>query len=266
MTDEALNKLTTEEQINMLREIDQNYYANKLPEITPKYDKEGKIINEKEVKEQLKEIFVVIGILWASNLAIQTLYSTKVISNTLNFYDSVKMARTTLTVKEIKQISKQTMSTGKWTTIIDNIINKRSDQVKIKQVIKGNVNILNKQLQKTVANMYKMGKTKPQIARYLSETMKYNKGKAKSIAVTEVNFYKSEAQLEATKDLKVSKTWIHNKSNNPRETHVQANGQKVIGQDTYFNIGGNKTLAPQHFGIPSEDISCRCTMRIEVID
>jgi hypothetical protein len=116
--------------------------------------------------------------------------------------------------------------------------------------------------------MYKDGKNYKQTAKELQKQFGYNKNKAKSIAITEKNYYKSEAQLKAIDSIteNVKKIWVYTGiAKEPREEHLQANGQ-VADKKGYFNIGGNLTKAPQHFGIASEDINCHCTMRIEIIN
>lgn len=267
MTDEELNKLTSQEQINMLHEIDKNYKELDLPEINPIYDSEGNIKNEKEIKAQLKKILAIVTILWLTNSTIIDNSSIKTTTYTFSYYNALKQNLVRITAKEIKELSKTTMSSKKWTKIINKLVKERQKTIKIKQVIKGNANVLNRKLQNKIVSMYKAGKTKPQIAKEISKTMGYNKNKAKSIAMTEVNYYKSEAQIQATKGLNIKKTWIHNPiAKEPRDSHIQADGQTVIGNDTMFNVGGIETIAPQHFGIASEDINCHCTMQIEIIE
>ncbi len=252
-----IDKMNAQEQVDMLKEIDKAYSEVKLPEIEPKYDNNGEITNEKEIKETLKKVLAIVSALWLLNKAIIDTKSTKVMTNTILYYNAIKKA---------KNISKTMLTKQEWTMLINQISQNRAKQIKINQVIRGNARVLNKRIQQTVVSMYKQGKSKPQIAKELQRTMRFNKNKAKSIAMTELNYYKSEAQLEATDGLKIKKTWIHNHALEPRESHQNANGKTVIGRDTYFTIGGNKTLAPQHFGIASQDVNCHCTMRVEVID
>jgi hypothetical protein len=49
----------------------------------------------------------------------------------------------------------------------------------------------------------------------------------------------------------------------PREEHVQSNGLRENSQG-YFSINGYLTKGPGLFGIPSEDINCRCDTEIYV--
>src|SRR5574344_1324955 len=162
--------------------------------------------------------------------------------------------------------SNTSISTKEWNSIMDKILKDRQSKIKIKQVIKGNANVLNKQVQPTVMDFYRNGKNYKQTSKELQKQFGYNKNKAKSIAITEKNYYKSEAQLKASDGLNIRKTWIHNNlSKEPRDSHVSANGQ-VADKNGYFHIDNFKTKAPQHFEIPSENINCHCTMRIEIIN
>lgn len=249
-----IDKLDEKETQEMFKEIDKNYRELNVPIPKPIYDKNGEWKNEKEVKSKLKKILPILLALWWRNKAIIEDKSKNTIRNNLLFYSLLKVKT---------GVSKTMITTKEWTSIQLNLLKKRQKKIKINQVIRGNARVLNKQVQKLVNDMYRNGKSYPQTARKLQQLFGYNKNKAKSIAITEKNFYKSEAQLEAIKNLDVKKVWVHNKANEPRPEHVSANGQ-VADNRGYFNVGGLKTKAPQHFGIPSQDINCHCTMKIEL--
>ena len=167
-------------------------------------------------------------------------------------------------VRQGLKVPKTTISVKEWTKIVDKAVKDRQKAVQIKQVINGNARVLNKRVQNTVLQMYKDGKNYKQTAKELQREFGYNKNKAKQIAITEKNYYKSEAQLQAIVGLDVIKTWKHNGgSKEPRETHIQASGQ-IADKDGYFQVGDYKTTAPQHFGIADQDIYCRCSLRIDV--
>lgn len=257
MTEKELDKLDNKETREMLQDIDKNYASLNLPIAEPKYNKNGELTNEKEVKNSLKLILPLLLTLWGRNIAITRSRSIKTMTYTNIYYNAVKTAlkkpKTAISIKE-------------WSGIVDKIVKDRQTQVKIKQVISGNARILNKRVQAKVLQMYKDGKNYKQTAKALQKEFGYNKNKAKQIAITEKNFYKSEAQLQATQDLNTKKTWVYTgRAKEPREDHKNANGQ-VADKKGYFHIGGLKTLAPQHFGLASEDISCRCIMRVDIID
>lgn len=256
MTEKELDKLTIEETNAMLKDIDENYKGLKLNIARPKYNSKGELTNEKEVKSSLKLILPILIVLWTANLTATTKRSIKIMGYTNIYFNSVrrglKVPKTTISVKE-------------WTKIVDKAVKDRQKAIQIKQVINGNARVLNKRVQNTVLKMYKDGKNYKQTAKELQKEFGYNKNKAKQIAITEKNYYKSEAQLQATKDLNVKKTWIHGKAKEPRETHLEADGQ-IADKNGYFHIGQYKTLAPQHIGVASEDIFCHCTMRVDPIE
>ena len=59
-----------------------------IPE--PIYDKNGKLKNEKEVKDKLKKILPVIMSLWVANIAITNDNSSKVMINTNTYINAFK--------------------------------------------------------------------------------------------------------------------------------------------------------------------------------
>lgn len=259
MTEKELDKLDNKETIAMLKEIDDNYSSLDLPITEPKYNKNGELTNEKEVKKSLKLILPILLVLWEQNIAITTVKSIKIMTNTNLYINSLKTGL---------KVSKTSISVKEWNNIMDKLIKDRQKKIKIKQVIRGNANRLNKQVQDTVLKMYKNGKNYKQTAKELQKQFGYNKNKAKSIAITEKNYYKSEAQLQAIDSISenVKKIWVYTgKAKEPREEHLQANGQ-VADKKGYFHIGGLKTKAPQHFGRADQDINCHCVMRIEKIN
>lgn len=251
-----IDNLNNEQTKEMMSEIDKNYSELKYQLPEPKYDKNGNLTNENQVKKALKKILPLLLILWSKNIKAIENTGAKIISSNLIFYSYIKNKVDT---------SKTMITTKEWNTIMDKILRDRQNKIKIRQVIKGNANVLNNQVQNLVQQMYRDGYSKPKTAKKLQQLFDYNKNKAKSIALTEKNFYKSEAQLQAIEGLDYKKTWIYNRgAKEPRETHTRADG-KIADNKGYFNIGGRKTKAPQHFGIPSEDINCHCTMRIDPI-
>lgn len=249
----AKDKKITQEMYN---EIAKNYAELDLPIEKPKYDKNGNLINEKSVKNSLKKILPILLVLWGANLDITENKSIEVMNNTNLYINSLKTA---------SKLGKRSISTKEWNSIVNKLLKERQKNIKIKQVIRGNARILNNNVQKLVNDMYKNGKSWVQTSKKLQELYGYNEKKAKSIAITEKNYYKSEAQLQAIDNIKqnVKKTWIHNRAREPRESHLFADGQ-VADKNGYFHIDGLITEAPQHFGRADQDINCHCTMRIEI--
>lgn len=258
MTEKEYNSKDKKITLDMYNEISKNYAELDLPIEKPKYDKNGNLTNEKEVKNSLKKILPILILLWSINLAITEDKSIKTMNNTNIYINSLKTA---------SKLGKKSISTKEWNSIVNKLLKDRQKTIKIKQVIRGNANILNKRVQNLVNQMYKDGKSWVQTSKKLQELYEYNEKKAKSIAITEKNYYKSEAQLKAIDNISedVKKTWIHNRAREPRESHLFADGQ-VADKNGYFHIDGLLTQAPQHFGVASQDINCHCTMQIEIID
>src|SRR5574344_605355 len=204
---------------SMLDDIDNNYKKMNLDIPKPIYDSKGNLKNKQEVESKLKKILPVIMSLWVANITITNNNSSKVMINTNLYINAFK--------KDINMV-KTMITTDEWDKIMVKLLKDRQSKIKIKQVIRGNANILNKQVQEIVNTMYKDGKSWVQTSKELQKQFGYNKNKAKSIAITEKNYYKSEAQLQAIDNIseKVNKIWIHNNlSKDPRESHIEANGQ-----------------------------------------
>lgn len=255
MTQKEFEKLDKKEQSEMLKKVEEQFNVD-LPIVEPKYDDDGNIKNQKEVDNSLKKVLPIALAIWSLSYAVIKSKCTETMIYTNTFINSLKKS---------KNLSKTMITTEEWEKIIDKTVKDREKRIKIKQVIKGNANLLNKRVQETVKNGYKNGKNYKQISRELQKQFGYSKGKAKTIAITERNYYKSSAQLEAIKNCSefVKKTWIHNPSRMPRDSHVNADGQ-VADKKGYFIVNGYKTKAPQHFRIASQDINCHCTMKIEI--
>ena len=139
MTQRELDKLTIEETNAMLQEIDRNYKGLDLPIVEPRYNKDGELTNEKEVKKSLKLILPILLVLWTRNIAISTSKSINIMNYTNQYFNAVrrglKVPKTTISVKE-------------WTAIVDKAVKDRQKAIKIKQVNSGNAKTLKKKMQK----------------------------------------------------------------------------------------------------------------------
>lgn len=255
MTQKEFEKLDKKEQVEMLKKVEEQFNVD-LPIVEPEYDDEGNIKNQKKVDDSLKKVLPIALAIWTLVYAVIKDKCTETMIYTNTFINSLKKA---------KKLSKTMITTEEWEKTIDKIVKDREKRIKIKQVIKGNANLLNKRVQETVKNGYKNGKNYKQISKELQKQFGYSKGKAKTIAITERNYYKSSAQLAAIENCSeyVKKTWIHNPSRMPRDSHVHADGQ-VADKKGYFTVNGYKTKAPQHFPNVGDNVNCHCTMRIEI--
>lgn len=58
-----------------------------------------------------------------------------------------------------------------------------------------------------------------------------------------------------------AKEWLAVPDDRTRETHADMDGQKVGINDLFTSPSGRTTQGPGMFGVPEEDINCRCTAR-----
>ena len=253
-----IDRLDRKQTLEMLKELDNNYVniTSKIPK--PVYDKKGKWKNEKEVKKALKKLALEFEHLWSMNLLIIDKYSKKTLANNYILFEIVRV-----------ELEKQDelMALAEWNKVQNKIIKSRQKKIKMRQIIHGNSRRTNKRFNKLVTDMYKNGYSWNDVEKALMKEFNYNSARAKRIAITEKNYYKSEAQLQAIKGLDVYKTWLYSYvAKEPRHDHVLASYQTVRGHDGLFEVGELKALAPQHFGLPEEDINCHCLMRIDLVE
>lgn len=62
----------------------------------------------------------------------------------------------------------------------------------------------------------------------------------------------------------VTKTWNAIIDEVTRETHFELNGTTIPVDEYFVTSGGAAALAPKMFGVPSEDIHCRCVITLNV--
>jgi Phage Mu protein F like protein len=249
---EEYNKLTLAEQKKLLREIDRLYRIE-----TDRVKAEiEKILADKgkSQRDKIKALGVILGGLWWEISDHILADSMRIMKHAWTVYGTNAPNPLLLDDKDISQL-------------IGRTVKKRTDIIKWNRLIRANSRVLDKRVSSIVKKGLANSKTARQIQAELEKTMMMNRGKAKAIARTETNFYKSESKMQVglrqeKNGQVVVKTWVYTHlSKEPRESHLHASGQMVEGIDTYFQIGDYKTKAPQHFGLASQDINC--DMRME---
>ena len=143
---DLISKLDSKQTLAMLLEIEKNYkrISAKIP--APKYDKAHRIKNMREIKRALKELKPQLDKVWDNNLEVINKYSKMTMTNNYIVFDLMK-TKLNLTAGAIE--------VEKWNKIQDKLLNARQRKIKIQQVMQGNKNHLNKQVQKTVNEMYR---------------------------------------------------------------------------------------------------------------
>lgn len=79
----------------------------------------------------------------------------------------------------------------------------------------------------------------------------------------------SEAEMAAIVELKeqgysVSKRWVSMDDHLVRNSHASLHGQVVADDEEFVSESGATALGPHLFGVPEEDINCRCYIEYEV--
>ena len=116
------------------------------------------------------------------------------------------------------------------------------------------------EISRGIANNYSLA----DIARNLKNVSSIGINNALRIARTEGHRIQTQSQLDAAHKAKekgadMVKQWDSTLDGRTRESHQHLDGQ-IRELDEPFEINGHKVMAPGQFGVPSEDVNCRCAM------
>lgn len=153
---------------------------------------------------------------------------------------------------------------------------KKYQSKKIDKLVDKNFKKLDTKIKNQVLNMLNTRDTTGVID-FLKKTIK-NEQKSQSLVNSLMRVFRTEStamrskyKLDLQEDLlkegiKVKRRWVHTLYNptnvildnyTPREEHIAMNGQ-LEDDRGYFHGYEHDTIAPGMFGIPEEDINCRC--------
>ena len=124
------------------------------------------------------------------------------------------------------------------------------------------VEVLKRKVSATVSRGIASNMHYNDIARNIANNSKTGLNRAMTITRTEGNRVYNAANLECGKAAKEKgvddvKQWDSTLDGSTRQHHRQLDGQvRELEED--FEVNGRKAPAPLHFGIPGEDINCRC--------
>jgi HK97 family phage portal protein len=107
------------------------------------------------------------------------------------------------------------------------------------------------------------GQSIGQMQRTLIQSQTFSPARALTIARTETTRAVSAGSIEAMKEaeglgVKVQKEWVSARDGSVRDSHVELDGERVPVGQQFEGLGGSGS-GPGEFGIPEEDINCRCT-------
>ena len=126
-------------------------------------------------------------------------------------------------------------------------------------------------IQQTVTQAMLKGQSIRDLSENIESCFETISWKATRIARTEALRVSSVGQYAYTQDLqnagiKTQKMWLHvmSTTRENREAHEHLDG-KTIDFDKHFKSNNHPALYPRGFGVPSEDINCRCTY-VNIVD
>ena len=79
----------------------------------------------------------------------------------------------------------------------------------------------------------------------------------KAINLASIQAYNTAMQV----GISIRKEWLSARDDIVRETHQELDGQ-IVGVNEMFTVPstGDQSISPSAFGVPAEDINCRCTI------
>lgn len=117
------------------------------------------------------------------------------------------------------------------------------------------------------------GKGYSKMAKAISDKTNIAVNSALRIARTEGHRVQSAAKIvgfekvEKAADvlgMEISRVWVANLDDSTRDTHGAMDGQAADENGMFTSPSGATAEAPGMFGVPEEDINCRCTVRTEI--
>jgi SPP1 gp7 family putative phage head morphogenesis protein len=114
------------------------------------------------------------------------------------------------------------------------------------------------------------GESYPKMANRIKDSLDGDATKAMRVARTEGHRVSQEGRSECIdraedRGVELQRVWSAALDDRTRDTHGAMDGQ-VADKDGYFHSpSGGKAQHPGGFGIPEEDINCRCVIRAEVL-
>ena len=128
-----------------------------------------------------------------------------------------------------------------------------------------NLDFLKVEVMREVSRGIAQGLSYQEMARNIKHTTGVDYNKTFRIARTEGHRIQQEATYNAQRravqrGAYVVKQWDSTLDKRTRKTHQHLDGQ-IVGVDEYFvSDSGAEALYPSGFGVPSEDINCRCVL------
>ena len=142
------------------------------------------------------------------------------------------------------------------------------DRISWPERVKDNAQVMVKQIREEITRGIIQGNSYDKTAKAVTERVNVGASKALRIVQTETHRAVSQGtqasfEQAAAKGLIFKRVWVSTLDGRTRDSHRSLDGQKV-DIDQPFTIRGYTAMYPGGFGIASEDINCRCTVRAEI--
>lgn len=143
-------------------------------------------------------------------------------------------------------------------------VNKEIEKMTFAQRMNTNMNDFKKVVRAEITRGIANGSSYKEIAQQLSMATNESLNKSMRIVRTEGGRVSSEARLTAMRGAKergadIVKIWDATLDSKTRDTHAKLD-QQVAEIDEPFKVDGMEVMAPNQFGIASEDVNCRCVL------
>lgn len=146
--------------------------------------------------------------------------------------------------------------------LVAQAITQSADGIKLSKRLYEDITQLQKEVKDVIARGLASNQRYTDMATQLTLHSEANMRQAFRIARTEGGRVQSLATLDSTQAMisegaDLIKQWDSTMDGVTRKSHVKLDGQ-VREVDEAFEVNGHSGMAPRLFGIPSEDINCRC--------
>jgi hypothetical protein len=115
------------------------------------------------------------------------------------------------------------------------------------------------------------GESYPTMVKRIIEIGDKNAWMVQRIIRTEAHRIQNQANLDITEEAiskghNLEKYWVTAQDEAVRDTHSAMHNQKADKEGYFYSPSGARTKAPGGFGVPEEDINCRCGFLTKLID
>ncbi len=143
-------------------------------------------------------------------------------------------------------------------------ITTRTAGLKFSERLYNDIEVLKKHTIAEISRGIAQGNSYAEIARNISHISEISFNNAYRIARTEGGRISTQAQIDSmqagiNEGADLLKRWDATLDTRTRQTHLELDGQ-IVEYNGYFKSNVGEVFAPHQFGIPSQDINCRCRL------